>query len=453
MQDNEFPGHPPGLVGEIAKLTATRLTYELPNIALATALSAVSRMISNHMVVVAPTGRETPLNLYTLVTANSGTGKESCRSILNEIGKAVAGDNLISSNPASPQALGRMLSVGSRTSLLLFQDEYGKKLAHANSGSGAHEAAVNAMLLELFPLGLGTYSGRAYAKEKEDVKPAEQPYVCLLAATTTEPLADALQDTAVFDGTLNRFVYLPQPDKLKRNEGQSFEKIQQPVIDQCKMLWMGEYPEDKLGKKIQIHQSPNATKDDGRFYLPIEMSAEAHRFIDEFDRSLDPVKEAGGVRAALAARATELAIRVAGVVAVGCADKLDEITLNLSDARYGVSLVQYSMSQMLSFVDDQLISTNTNRLPERILEFCNQCIRDPQSIKIPKDREPLRGYLTEGWIPQTLITLKFKNGIKKQDRNDALDTLLEAGDLEIEDREVGNQKAHFYRPRSLEIGT
>jgi len=80
---DEMPEHPDGLVGDIAKFTESTLKYKSPNIALATALTAVSRMIGNQAVAIALTGRKTPLNLYVVLTAPSGGGKETCRTVLN----------------------------------------------------------------------------------------------------------------------------------------------------------------------------------------------------------------------------------------------------------------------------------------------------------------------------------------------------------------------------------
>jgi hypothetical protein len=447
----EMPDYPPGLVGKIARFVEGGLTYAMPNIALATALSAVSRMISNRAVAVAPTGRKTPLNLYIVITAQSGAGKETSRTVLNQIGQSVAGENLISSNPASPQALGRMLSQGPRTSVLLFQDEFGKKLEHANSGSAAHDAAVNAMLLELFPLGLGSYAGRTYAKQKDDVQAAEQPYVCLLAATTLEPFSEALQDTAIYDGTLNRLLYLPQPVKLVRNDNLSYGEVPEEIIEHCKLLWNGSEVAARLVAGLDLQQAPNTVTSSGGLYRAVSMTDEAHGYFDNFDRELDRIKEIGGARAALAARATELAIRVAGVVAVGCANNLDDVQLDLSHAQYGVTLVRYSMAEMLNFVDEELVSINPRQLTRRILEFCHECVEHPSSIKLPRDRERLREHFVEGLVSRTVLAWKFKNGITKRDRNDAIETLTESGDLIAEERKISGQSTMLFRPQGVQL--
>jgi hypothetical protein len=440
-----MPPYPPGLAGEIARYAGKRLAFQMPNIALATGLAAVSRMNDHRAVVVAPGGRQTPLNLYTLVTAQTGAGKETMRTLLNDIGQAVAGEDMISSSFASAQALGRELSSSTAKSLLVFQDEYGHKLAHANSGSGAHDAAVGALLLELFGLPLGSYAGRKYSKGKDEIKSADFPYVSMLAATTIEPLADALTDRAVYDGTLNRLIYLPQPTALVRNGDLNFSGVPDGIISQSKRLWSGSSTGAKLNSALALPEASNTVKIRGKLFRAIRMTDAADRMFGEFDLSLDGDKERGGPRGSLAGRATEQAIRVAGVVALGCAKNLNDMKLTQVHAKFGISLVRHSMASMLSFVDEDLGVTDPKNLVRRMLSFCTESVASPEMVVIPKDRERWRQHLDAGLIPHSLIVKKFRNGVTRRDRDDAIHTLIEAGDLRAVEKEISNQTAMFYQ--------
>jgi hypothetical protein len=444
-REHAMSGYPPGLVGEIAQYAERRLTYKMPNIALATGLAAVSRMNDHKAVVVAPDGRETPLNLYTLITAQTGAGKETARTVLNEIGQAIAGEDMISSSFASAQALGRELSSSTGKSLLVFQDEYGHKLAHANSGSGAHDAAVGALLLELFGLPLGSYAGRKYSKKKDDIEPAELPYVGMLAATTIEPLVDALTDRAVYDGTLNRLIYLPQPTALVRNGDLKFGEVPDGIVSAGKRLWDGSSSGAQLNSSLALPDAPNTIKIRGRLFRAIRMTDAASTELDKFDRSLDSDKQRGGPRGSLAGRATELAIRIAGVAALGCAKNLNDMKLTQVHAKFGIDLIRFSMASMLSFVDDDLGVTDPKNLVRRILAFCTESVASPEAVNIPTDREYCRQYLNKGQIPHSLIVKKFRNGITRRDRDDAIRTLVEGHDLSAVSEGVSGQTATFYR--------
>jgi hypothetical protein len=441
----KMPPTPPGLVGQITRFVSRRLQFKMPNIALAAALSAVSRMNNHQAIVVAPNGRQTPLNLYTLLTAQSGAGKETVRTFLNDLGHAIAKEPLISNSPASPQALGRMLSKQSGTSLLLYIDEYGKRLSYANSGSGAHDNAVHALLLELFGLPLGTYSGKTYAKEKDDVKCANLPCVSLLAATTIEPLAAALNDASIYDGTLNRFLYLPQPDKLVRNSNPAFGDIPPQIIKPCRQLWQGSSTGAALGNADAIQEAPNTTKIHDYLFRAIHMTDDAFVLLDEFDRSLDVIKEGGGPRGLLAARATELVVRVSGVVALGCANDLNHMTLERLHIEYGIALIRYSMDKMLEFVDEELVDADPRNLTRKILEFCRECVEKPEEAKIPKGRERWREINRNGCVMKGQITRKFQR-VRRRDREDAIHTLVEAGELLVEELGVAGQKVTMLRP-------
>jgi hypothetical protein len=441
----ELPAYPSGLVGEIAEYAERRLAFQTPNIALATGLAAVSRMNDHKAVVVAPGGRATSLNLYTLITAQTGAGKETARAVLNEIGQAIAGEDMISSSFASAQALGRELSSSTGKSLLVFQDEYGHKLAHANSGSGAHDAAVGALLLELFGLPLGSYAGRKYSKEKDDIEPAELPYVGMLAATTIEPLVGALTDGAVYDGTLNRLIYLPQPSALVRNGDLKVGEVPDDIVSAGRRLWGGSSSGAQLNSALALPDAPNTIKIRGRLFRAIRMTNAASTVFDKFDRSLDSDKERGGPRGSLAGRAAELAIRVGGVVALGCAKNLNDMRLTQVHAKFGIDLIRYSMASMLSFVDDDLGVTDPKNLVRRILSFCEESVISPENVSLPKGREYWRQYLNKGQIPHSLIVKKFRNGVTRRDRDDAIRTLVEGHDLRADDEEISGQQATFYR--------
>ena len=440
-----MPKYPPGLVGSIARIVETRLPYKMKNIPLAAALIAVARMNNHQSVVVAPGGRKTPLNLFVLLTAQTGSGKETARDILNDLGQAIANEPLVEKQPASSQALGRMISKNLGTSLLLYMDEYGKRLAHAATGSGAFDNAVNALLLELYGLALGTYAGRAYAKEKDDVKGAEFPYVNLLAATTIEPLSDALSDASVFDGTLNRFLYLPQPEKLIRNENQAFGPISEQIVNNCKKLWNGNGASAEMCEVMELVEAPNTVKIGKILFRKIKMSGEAHALFDQFDRGLDKAKERGGALGALAARATEQAIRIAGVVALGCARNLDNMVLETRHAEYGIGLIQYTTHAMLQFVDDEIVGADPRNLTRRIMAFLRVCVDHPEEAKIPKDRERWREYNREGFVPHSQFVLKFKRE-KNRDRKDALETLIESGDVHQKEAKISGQPLTLYQP-------
>ena len=147
----------------------------------------------------------------------------------------------------------------------------------------------------------------------------------------------------------------------------------------------------------------------------------------------------------LAARATELAVRVSGVVALGCASDLDHLTLDQEHVEYGIALIQYSMAEMLEFVDEELVSADPRNLTRKILEFCRECVEKPEEVKIAPGRERWRELNLRGGVMRGQITRKFQR-VKKRDRDDAIHTLVEAGDLMVEEWEVSGLKVPVYSP-------
>jgi hypothetical protein len=450
-----IPPYPPGLVGKIAKFTARRLPYKMPNIAMATGLAAVSRLNDHRSVVVAPSGRLTPLNLYLLVTGHTGSGKETMREVLNMIGRAVTvvdQEGLISDDFASPQALARVLSERSATALLLFMDEFGHRLNQAKHSPGSSSASLNALLLEMHGLALNTYAGKQYSKSRDNVEPAILPYVSLLASTTEEPLGKALNDQSVFDGTLNRFLHLRQPAQLKRNEKRVYDNVSKPVVKACRRLWPGSSGAAQIAAGLEEEAKPKsktkAKKNGGpeilgRKFNAITMSAGADTLFNKFDRRLDEYRERGGPKGALAGRATELAIRVAGIVALGCAEDLNAMRLEASHAEFGIELVEYSMAGMLAFVEDEIGGTVMKEHSRKILAFIIECIERPDEVKLSENQEHWRGIIREGYVPQSVITRKFHH-TDRRIREEVLDTLVEADVLDFKQPEGPERRPGVY---------
>jgi hypothetical protein len=263
---------------------------------------------------------------------------------------------------------------------------------------------------------------------------------------TTDTLADALSDASVYDGTLNRFLYLSQSEKLIRNADQNFDEIPQGIVDKGKKLWAGAGVDGYLIGALSLDGAKNTIEVTGSLFRAIIMTQDASDLLDEFDLSLDGIKENGGPAAPLAARATEQAIRVAGVVALGCADDLDQISLTKQHAEFGIDLVRHSMAKMLEFVDDEIVSSAPKELVPKILQFCRDCVNKLEEMTVPKDRESWRKYNGEGFVLRSQIVRKFKR-VDKLARDNAIRTLIEAGDLRSTSREINGKKVELLQPR------
>ena len=67
----------------------------------------------------------------------------------------------------------------------------------------------------------------------------------------------ALENMAIFDGTLNRFLYLPQPVKLIRNDHCSFKEIPEKIVEQCRKFWMGTDSPIQLVAALKMSEATN----------------------------------------------------------------------------------------------------------------------------------------------------------------------------------------------------
>jgi hypothetical protein len=427
----EMPDLPPGLAGKIAADVLPRLRFKQPSIAIATGLMAVSRLSDHQFIVEAPTGQQTALNLYGLVAASTGVGKDTVATYIDNLGIAVGNESLVGASMASPPAMARVLGKKPATAHLIVMDEIGKKLEFAASGSGAHEAAVLATAMEMYGRALSVFSGREYAQEKQSVGEVEMPYLCIVGMSTPEALKKSLTTGAVFDGFLNRLEYFPDVGDLTRNEEQSFGAIPENITKPCRELWSGSDRSRWVDTRRLGDASIQSTgyKVRGHEFWVIRMTEEAHRLFDEFDRSHDIHRQRGGAKGALLGRATERAIRIAGLLAI---EGACESQLTVEHAKWAIAWVRFSVHQMLQFVGDGLAAPDYASLVAEIEAFCRDAIGDPGSAPCTKDRPQWKAHLRRGLIAQSHITRKFKHA-KKHDRDAAIETLIEAGVLEVEE--------------------
>ena len=160
--------------------------------------------------------REQPaLNLYVVGIADSGSGKNHAREIVNELffeaGLAAhLGGNKIASGAGLLTALHR------QPALLLQIDEFGMFLSAAadRRRSPRHITEILDNMTELYTAAGSVFLGAEYANHdgRNERRDIIQPCLCVYGTTTPLHFWNALQSANVVDGSLARFIILPTED-------------------------------------------------------------------------------------------------------------------------------------------------------------------------------------------------------------------------------------------------
>ncbi len=407
------PTLPPGLVGDLAQYGADIGYVEAPVAALAGALIAASTLCGNQAVVAMPRG-PVALNLYALVLAPSGKGKDTVRRVIaHALDAADIADT--SARPASNAAFHKHLNDADGTAYL-FMDEFGHMLKFAASTAGGHQQGVLTFATELFGMALGVLARRAYSSQKPMEK-VEKPYVTVAALSVAQPVVDALSSKHVIDGTLNR--YLTFIEAGGRNIDEAAKPMSGDLQKKCASLARASWAKAKLthkgGKAVTINEGTRT------FWAIVPTEGAKDRLL-AFRSACEAHQKSAGDLEGLWVRSYELAVRVAGVVAMGCYDgKSLNPEMTADHAEWATDLVERLTRQTCALVADELADSETERDAKKMLKFIRDVISKPRKGKWHDQNK-------QGVAPHSQLVKHFAR-IEKWRRDQIIESLIESDDI------------------------
>lgn len=294
----------PGLVGELTEYfmsTAIRPVYEIAlsaTLALMAGVAARSYNIS-----------DTGLNLYIILLAKTGAGKEGAAQGIEKLINAVrpqipAIDGFI--GPAvfsSGQALVKML--GDKPCFVSVLGEFGltlQQISHPRASSA--EKTLKRVLLDLYNKSgkKDMLRGSVYSDSDKNTKVVQSPAVTILGESTPETFFDALSESQISEGLIPRFSIIQYEGKrLPRN------------------LNSGHRPQDSLTSRFSEFVAASLTATNGNTCITVQTDGEAKVILDALDVKADKIINStkNEVELQLWNRAHLKALRIAALIAVG----------------------------------------------------------------------------------------------------------------------------------------
>jgi hypothetical protein len=423
---------PPGLVGMIASYCNSITHRDVPLFGTVAGLVAVSTLAANQFVVSMP-GGPTPLNLYVLLLAATGVGKETPRRVCYEILQTVDEFDAVT-QAASDVGLLRKLQ--SRQNILWMPDEFGHYLRFAAGSSGGHQYAMMSLIMQLYGLALSTLPGRTYANGAQNIPAIALPYVSVLATSTPLEVVKAMTNSEVVNGTLNRFITFIEDDKaapFKDGPAGVMDKElreQAGLLAKALIIRMKLFYEEKKEKPKRVSIVPQKRP-------AIFPTNEAVKILIAFRDEADRLRASSDETAPIWARAYENAIRVAGVIAFGDYDPQESSnpTLTASHAEWAVQLLCWTTRRTAGLVKDEIGDSETERDAKKVLAFVREVIAQP-----PTGNNPWLDLNRRGLVARSQVVKKFQR-IEKWRRDALLNSLVEGGLLE-ERKEKLNSHSH-----------
>lgn len=407
-----------GLLAQIRDYIVDTAEQPQPELSLAAAITAVGTLAGRKFAT--PTNLRT--NIYAIGVAGSGAGKNHPREMVDHLLTEAGLDKHLGGSEIASGA-GLVSAVEAQPSVLFVIDEFGQMLRTIADRRRApkHQTEILDHLTKFFSNAGGRFRGQEYANKKERPRiEIVNPNVCLFGLTTREPLWGSLSSGSVEDGSLARFlIFAPRIDYPDVRDRIRDRKDIPPGLLEGLQAIAGANAGGNLADLSSATPAPRIAP-----YAPgVEAIVKAQRQanIDKL-RAFDEADR--GNFNGIISRTVEHALKLALVSAIS-ADPTNPV-IRERDFEWGMTIATYNADLIIAQVEDRVSDSETESQTKTILRW----------IKKAGSNGILQGELT-----------RKTQAIKKRERDDILDSLVEANVVYREkvEREGAGRPTYRYR--------
>jgi hypothetical protein len=404
---------PRGLLGEITDYIMA--TSRRPNrpLAIAAATAVLSTLCGRHLY--GPTG--TSLNLYIVMLAGTGVGKDRPLSVVHALLKAAGHPRLAQTAKAfSVSALEQMLI--EHPCCLAVADEIGPALLNRmfHRHAKTHETSMRHVILELWGRSQGREPFATTRRAKTPGVPAAiqatvevaSPNLDLLGASTLEAFYTVLTGGSIRDGFLNRFLLAHGGPRGPTQEVPAEALVVPRAIAE--------------GLQLLVPQLPagNIARAKGVFDIDAPLAQVEHRvpWADDatkaaamaFEEELLAIGDANEEEAPLLNRAFETAVRLATIHAVSRSGVRVRAAVEMADWEWGKAWALTSARNMIRDAGRYMADS------------------DAQAIA----RAVKRVLVDKGRVTRSVLVKALDHRYKARDLDETLNSMADAGEVKIE---------------------
>jgi hypothetical protein len=344
-------------------------------------------------------------NLYITGIADSGSGKNHAREVINELFVEAGLGTYLGGNKIASGA-GLLTALHRQPSILFQLDEFGMFLAAATDRkrSPRHITDILDNMTELYTAAGGIFLGAEYANRdgKNERRDINQP--CLSVYGTTTPLHfwNALQSANVADGSLARFIIVRTThDYPEENETAGIRQSPPGLLKSLQLIASGggHLPSGNLAGKTS---GPVTGVDP----MTVQMDASAQeRFRALGQEITGQLREARGTPfTSILARISENAAKIALIKSVS-RDPVSPV-ISDADAQWAIAFVRHCAERTMIEVERNVADNETERNHKRVMEV----IRAAGEAGITKSN-----------------LIRRTQFLDKRQRDEVITTLIEAG--------------------------
>lgn len=387
---------PPGIISDIMDYTLRTSLYPQPELALGAAIALVATITGRKLT----DGYGTRTNLYVLGLAPSGSGKEHARMVNKQILAQSGGEHLIGPERIASSA-GLVSSLVQQPARLFQLDEIGRLLATLkNPGKAAHLYNIATILMQLYASSNQIWIGDAYADVAKTPR-ISHPHAVVYGTSVPEGFWENLTAENVSDGLLGRI--LPIESLAGYVDPQTPESLSLPddLIRSVKW-WIEQSPGGNLG---EAHPEPFHAE-----YTPQAAKRFEGHMMDIAKRRKDEEKDAAALWSRSAGKAGKLAL----IFAASRQPMTTDLEVSEDDVSLGIALSNHL----------------TRMIQRRVFEHVSANEQEEKTNRVYR--------MLARPMTKSEITARTR-WLKKRDRNEILETLIEAGLVECEVEETGGR--------------
>ncbi|WP_417502328.1 DUF3987 domain-containing protein [Marinobacter sp.] len=331
---------PPGFVGEIARFIHGQAIRPVPEVAIAGALGLMAGVCGKaYATPVNPTG----LNLFVILVARSGTGKEAMHTGINRLNNAVLREGhlgmcdefIVHAELASGPALVTLLK--NQHSIVNAQSEFGHLFAElVSKGAKSNEKGIRRKLTDLWSKSgpMSPVSGRVHADADKNTGTIAGVAYSMLGETTPGTFYDSITPEIMADGFLSRFVVIEY-------KGDRPEKNTTPVE-----------PPEELISRLRALMAHATQLQRANPHQQVKCSPEGELMLELFDKECDRnIRAAGSSEARRQPwnRGHLNALKIASLLAVG--DNHINPVIQLAHADWAIQLISGNIATYIERLD------------------------------------------------------------------------------------------------------
>ena len=418
---------PPGLVGEIAQYIYAQAPRPVPEIALAGALGLVAGIVGRAYNI-----SGTGLNQYVLLLAPTGTGKEAIASGIDKLMAQVirtvpaASDFIGPGEIASAQAIIKYMSRGP-TSFVSLVGEFGIYLQQmASVNAPPHLTGLRRFLLDAYnKSGEGkVLRPSIYSDKDKNTTAVLSPSFTLLGESTPEKFYEGLHEGLISEGLLPRFTMIEyHGERPALNPGHLSAQPSFELIDRLSTL---------CAHALMLNSQHKA--------IHVQTDATARELFQQFDAHCDANINTSDreVRRHLWNRAHVKALKLAGIIAVGCNPYDPTITADV--ASWAINLVVADVRNLLARFDAGEIGIDNDETKQlaKVIAAVKDFVVSPWPDVAKYAGEGMSNLHSNRIVPYSYVQRRLAAvAVFRKDRigasgaiKRALKTLCERGDLQ-----------------------